>query len=131
MSEDKIIYEYGSYSSLVGNSSFNIFGTNLSEIFSPDAVRGIIKDPMSNNKVLRDLSRIVYNANGIVANTIDKMVSLPTLDKVVVPYGESKQKKGRTKRSPIGTRKLTRQGIGEGLYTRSVGGRHIFLLCRS
>lgn len=93
MSEDKIIYEYGSYSSLVGNSSFNIFGTNLSEIFSPDAVRGIIKDPMSNNKVLRDLSRIVYNANGIVANTIDKMVSLPTLDKVVVPYGESKQKK--------------------------------------
>ena len=93
MSEDKTVYEAGSYSSLIGNSSINIFGTSLSSIFSPESVREMIQEPMKNNKVLRDLSRVVYNANGIVANTIDKMVSLPTLDKVVVPYGESKKKK--------------------------------------
>ena len=93
LSEDKTVYESGSYSSLIGNSSISIFGTSLSEIFNPEAVRGIIQDPMANNKTLRDLSRVVYNSNGIVANTIDKMVSLPTLDKVVVPYGESKLRK--------------------------------------
>jgi hypothetical protein len=55
----------------------------------------MIQDPMGNNKDLRELSRTVYNSNGIVANTVDKMVALPTLDKVIVPYGESKQKKKR------------------------------------
>lgn len=47
---------------------------------------------MDNNKELRILSQTVYNQNGIVTNTIDYMVSLPTLDFVLVSHGEDKQK---------------------------------------
>lgn len=83
-------HEFQSYSISIGNTSSWLA---LSDIFNTDSIRGMIEDPMANNTKLRDLSRVVYNANGIVANTIEKMVALPTLDKVVVPYGESQKKK--------------------------------------
>lgn len=93
MSELSNTHEFQTYATSLGNNTSWLFGSNLSGIFDSDSIKSMIQDPMGNNERLRELSRVVYNSNGIVANTVDKMVSLPTLDKVVVPYGESKQKK--------------------------------------
>ena len=93
MSEVKETFEVGSYTSSLANMSYGLFGSDLSSIFSTESIRGMIQDPMGNNQKLRELSRTVYNSNGILANTVEKMVALPTLDKVVVPYGDSQKKK--------------------------------------
>lgn len=45
------------------------------------------------NDVLRDMSRMLYSTNGVYTNTIDYMVAMPTLDKVLVPFGKNKKKK--------------------------------------
>lgn len=50
------------------------------------------------NDVLREMSRMLYSTNGIYTNTIDYMVAMPTLDKVLVPFGKSKRKKQENKR---------------------------------
>ncbi|MBM7598100.1 hypothetical protein JOC34_000457 [Virgibacillus halotolerans] len=53
-----------------------------------DSVKTWLKRPMQFNKELRNASRILYNSNGIYTNTIDYMVALPTLDKIV--HGKNK-----------------------------------------
>ena len=93
MSENSDIFESQSYNSVVLNDTAWLFGTNISGMFDPSSIKSMVQDPMGNNAKLRELSRVVYNANGIVTNTVDKMVALPTLDKVIVPYGDSKIKK--------------------------------------
>ena len=90
MSESKDIFESQSYSTTLASGTSWIYG---SDVFDPSSIQDMVRDPMGYNKQLRDMSRIVYNANGIVTNTIEKMVALPTLDKVIVPYGDSKIKK--------------------------------------
>lgn len=85
-------HEFQSYVYNFARTDYGLFGVDIAGVFSPEKVKSLIEDPMQNNLELRKLSRVVYNANGIVANTIDKMVALPTLDKVVVPYGKSKKK---------------------------------------
>lgn len=84
-------YEYNSYSSRT-ISTLNIWGCNLLDTYKPETVKQIVSDPMENNRELRQLSQIVYNNNGIVTNTIDYMVALPTLDNVVICYGKDKKK---------------------------------------
>ena len=94
MSENSDIFESQSYNTgMFVNDTSWLFGTNLSGMFDPSSIKNMVKDPMGYNEQLRELSRTVYNANGIVTNTVDKMVALPTLDKVIVPYGDSKNKK--------------------------------------
>ena len=89
----EVTYEAQSYVNSFANYSIGLFGADMYSMFRPEQIRNMMQDPMGNNAELRDLSRTVYNLNGIVANTVDKMVALPTLDKVVVPYGKSKAKK--------------------------------------
>ena len=94
MSENSDTFEFQSYNTgIFANDTSWLFGTDLSGMFDPSSIKNMVKDPMGYNGQLRELSRTVYNANGIVTNTVDKMVALPTLDKVIVPYGDSKNKK--------------------------------------
>lgn len=72
---------------------FNIF-----DIYTPEQLRSIVKDPMGNNQLLRELSLTLYGTNGIYTNTVDYMVAMPTLDKVIVPHGKSAEKKKLNKR---------------------------------
>ena len=50
------------------------------------------------NDILREMSRMLYSTNGIYTNTIDYMVAMPTLDKVLVSFGKSKKKKQKNKK---------------------------------
>lgn len=72
---------------------FNIF-----ERYSPEQLKSVVSDPMGNNDLLREISLILYGTNGIYTNTVDYMVAMPTLDKVIVTHGKSVEKKRTNKR---------------------------------
>lgn len=85
-------YEYNSYFGSIASS--DIFGCNLYDEFTPEEIRSIVKDPIANHDLTRRLAMFVYNSEGVVTNSIDYMVSLPCLDRVV--YGK-KRLFGKTK----------------------------------
>jgi len=62
-------------------------------------IQRIIRDPMTYNDEARALSRAIYSANGIVTNVVDYMVALPVLNPVIVPHGESANKKRKNKQA--------------------------------
>lgn len=85
-------YEYNSYFGSI--ASTDIFGCNLYDEFTPEEIRSIIKDPIANHDLTRRLAMFVYNSEGVVTNSIDYMISLPCLDRVI--YGK-KRLFGKTK----------------------------------
>ena len=95
--EDMNSYEFNSYFSRRLNS-LEYYGLDIFELYPPEQIRDLIRNPMANNQVLRDISRILYGCNGIFTNTVDYMVAMPTLDNVIVSYGDTKYKKQRNKR---------------------------------
>lgn len=83
--EAKENFELNSYRDI----SINAITSGFYVDYNAEEIKNLIQDPMSNNFELRNLSRMVYNQNGIVTNTIDYMTSLPTLDYVLVPHGKN------------------------------------------
>ena len=85
-------FEFNSYQHRIINTNF-AFGLNVFDLYSQKQLIDLVKDPMAHNELLRELSLIVYGMNGTYTNTVDYMVAMPTLDRVVVPHGQSKEKK--------------------------------------
>ena len=86
--------EYCSWNNnLPFSSSYFGIGMTIFDLYNQEQISNLVKDPIGNNELLREISRILYGCNGTVTNTIDYMTAIPTLDKVLVPYGRNKQKK--------------------------------------
>ena len=82
-------YEFNSYFGTVPLSELDsIFGCTITSAFTPEEIRMIIKDPITNHSLTRRLAMFVYNSEGVVTNAIDYMVSLPCLDRVI--YGKKR-----------------------------------------
>lgn len=75
------------------SNSYLSIGMTIFDLYNQEQISNLVKDPIGNNELLREISRILYGCNGTVTNTIDYMTAIPTLDKVLVPYGKNKQKK--------------------------------------
>lgn len=88
--------EFCSFSSSRIMSNF-YFGLNIFDFYSPEQLSDLVKDPINNNEILRKLSLMLYGINGTYTNTVDYMVAMPTLDKVIVPHGEDVKKKKHNK----------------------------------
>lgn len=56
-----------------------------------DTLKKWIDQPMLYNKQIRDISRKLYNSNGIYTNVIDYTVAIPTLDRVVYSYDKQSE----------------------------------------
>ena len=74
-------------------------GCTLLDLYRIEDILRIIKDPMTYNQEARALSRAIYSVSGIVTNVIDYMVALPVLNPVIVPHGESANKKRKNKQT--------------------------------
>ena len=90
------VNEFSSIGSQQAYSNY-YFGLNIFDLYSREQLAGLVKDPMSNNKLLRELSNILYSTNGTFTNTVDYMTAMPTLDKVIVPHGKNISKRKRNK----------------------------------
>lgn len=73
------------------------FGLNIFDLYSQEQLADLVRDPIANNEILRELSMILYGTNGAFTNTVDYMTAMPTLDKVIVTHGRSKNKKKQNK----------------------------------
>ena len=73
------------------------FGTSILDFYDYETLKRVIKDPMGNNQILREISLVLYGINGVYANTVNYITALPTLDKVVIAHGKNKQKKEQNK----------------------------------
>ena len=70
--------EFASYESRVNNSVY-YFGLNIFDLYTADQLAALVRDPMANNKILREISLILYGTSGIYTNTVDYMTAMPTL----------------------------------------------------
>ena len=95
-SNTQIPNEFCSWHSVVEYSNF-YFGLNILDLYKPEQLAALVKDPIANNKILRDISLMLYGTNGTYTNVVDYMTSLPTLSKVIIPHGKSEKKKAKNK----------------------------------
>lgn len=95
-------HEFCSYSSNYLISDY-YFGMNVFDIMTREELSGIVKDPIGNNELLRELSLMFYGTNGTFTNTVDYMTAMPTLDRVIVSHGTNKKKKAANKQKMIST----------------------------
>ena len=74
------------------------FGLNIFDMYDPEQLADLVKDPINNNEILRKISLILYGTNGTYTNTVDYITAMPTLDKVIVSHGKNEKKKQSNKR---------------------------------
>lgn len=73
------------------------YGTNIFDYYTADELMVMVSDPMAHNQELRKVSLMLYAQNGVYTNSVDYMVAMPTLSRVIVPHGKNKQKNIRNK----------------------------------
>ena len=95
-------YEVNSYIAAdVASRLHNIFGATILDFYSIKTIMKIVKDPMNYAKEAREISRALYSCNGVVTNTVDYCVALPTLSRVVVTNGKNKKIKNHIKEQTV------------------------------
>ena len=103
-----------------GGSTFCL--DNISE----DEIKQYIQYPMIYNRQIRNVSKRMYNLNGLYGRTVDKMVASPTLDHVVIPHDTTEESQKRAKRvdyfltrkmnHKLSTRDVYFAALTEGMY---------------
>ena len=66
------------------------FGLDILSLYKPEELAAMARDPMNHNRELREISRMLYDTNATYTHTVDYLVAMLTLDKVVVTSGRSK-----------------------------------------
>jgi hypothetical protein len=66
-------------------NSADINASLLLSMFNKQDVDNYIHDPMQFHNELCDICEVMFNSNGIFAQTISKMAAAPTLDYVIIP----------------------------------------------
>lgn len=87
-------YEFNTDLSSLDGTFWDTYFHNV----SPQTVKKWLQNPMEFNEQIRVMSRRLYNQNGVYTNTIDYMVAMPTLDRVIHHSKGSKKKKEETKK---------------------------------
>lgn len=95
-SDQPVVNEFSSYGSRLAYSNY-YFGCDIFDLYSAEDLASLVRDPIGNNKLLRDISLILYGTNGVYTNTVDYMMAMPTLDKVIVTHGQNSEKKRKNK----------------------------------
>lgn len=93
---EPVTNEFCSMSNSIALSNY-YFGLDLFDVFTPEQLSDLVKSPIENNEILRKVSLMLYGSNGTFTNTVDYMVAMPTLDKVIVPHGKNAKNKQKNK----------------------------------
>ena len=83
-------YEFNSYS----NTDYiceSIFNCGIYDYFTKEEIDAVLKNPIVNHEIAIKLSEFVYGKNGIVSNSIDYMVALMTLDRIITSKSTTKK----------------------------------------
>lgn len=69
-----------------------LFACGVYDYFNKEEIKCVLKNPILNHDTAIRLSEFVYTKNGIVANSIDYMTSLPCLDRIVISKNKKSSK---------------------------------------
>jgi hypothetical protein len=101
--------EFNSYSSKSTSSySEYWFGFNIFEAYSQEQLEALVKDPMTYNKILREISLILYGMNGTFTHAVDYMTAMPTLYRTIITHGKNADRKRKNKELLESTLRLIR-----------------------
>ena len=116
------VSEQQSYSSSVIYNS--LFNCGIYDFFSKEQIEKVVKNPITYYREAVELSQLVYNKNGIVANSIDYCTSLMTLDKVITTPKKKTKKSKASKELMSATLKSIndRTFIRDALFTEMLTG---------
>ena len=124
-------YEYSSY---IANSLVDaVFSCGIYDYFSKQDIENILRDPITYHDEAIRLSNFVYTKNGIVANSIDYMASLPCLDKVITNKNKKQTNKVKTNKDLMNsTLKVIddKTFIRNALFTEMLDGTAFFLVSK-
>ena len=82
-----------------GDKVYNhVFGLDIFNLYTPEAISAMIKDPIANNEALRRLSNELYSASGLYTQCVDYCTAMPTLDYVIIPKGRDKAKREKNRK---------------------------------
>lgn len=93
---NKSEYEFNSYRSALAYSNY-YFGFDIFTCYTQDQLAAIVRDPMGNNQLLREISLTLYGTDGVFTNTVDYLTAMPTLDRVIIPHGKFPNRKRQNK----------------------------------
>jgi len=82
----------------LSNYSFSMSQSVSTNNMTFDQMKEYIKYPMVYNAILREISRQSYSLNGLYANSIDRMVALPTLSYITTLRTKTQQMKEKKKK---------------------------------
>lgn len=118
--EPKVVNEFSSFSNSTMITDYD-YGFTIFDLYGSEKLTDMVRDPMGNNKLLREISRILYGTDGTYTNTVDYMTAMPTLDRVIVPHGKTKKRLSRNKElmestlRTIKDKELMRDGLWRGM----------------
>jgi hypothetical protein len=95
-SDEAVSYDFQSYRNSRQYSTA-VYGLDLYKAYTPETLQNLARYPMEYNSQLRELSLMLYGTNGTYTHTVDYMVAMPTLDRVIVTHGKNKNKKRKNK----------------------------------
>lgn len=121
--DEMVTNEFNSYRNSRQYSTFN-YGIDVFSLYSPDTLSGLVRHPMEYNAELRELSLLLYGTNGTYTHSVDYMVAMPTLDRVIVTHGKNKNKKKKNKELMDSTLRMIkdREIIRDALFKGMVEG---------
>lgn len=90
--EDKV-NEFNSYTDRLLYES--IFNCGVYDYFTKEEIDAVLRNPIANHETAIRLSEFVYGKNGIISNSIDYMVALMTLDRIITSDNKTKKVKSQ------------------------------------
>ena len=118
--------EFCSLSNSISLSNY-YFGFNIFDIYTPEQLTDLVRNPIENNDILRKVSLMLYGSNGTYTNTVDYMTAMATLDKVIVPHGKNANKRKKNKEimestlSCIKDKEIVRDALFKGMVEGVAG----------
>ena len=100
------------------------FGLDILSLYKPEELAAMARDPMNHNRELREISRMLYDTNATYTHTVDYLVAMLTLDKVVVTSGRSKTLKKKNREAATSVLKMIKdkEFIRDALWRGMVDG---------
>jgi len=115
------IGENNSYNSYYSRMMFNY---DVLKDYDTELIESVIANPVENHELAIEFAQKIYSRNGVVSNSIDYMVSLLTLDRIVTSTSKKTERNRTSRQKMIDVLKIIndKKFIRDALFTEMLEG---------
>lgn len=111
------------------SDTFGFIREFYSSEISEEELKQYIQYPMLYNKQIRDISKRMYNLNGLYTQTVTKMVAAPTLDNIIIPCNTKRKSKKRAEYLNYFFKKINHKlSTRDAIYNLLIDGIYVAIL---